>query len=78
MTFNFREFLAAEREAVTLFLPMWLYLIGSMAVTVNAVTFFAGQMGDEYLAGETALPSYYHIFVGLIRAGSAILLTISI
>ena len=39
-----------EIDFLSKFFPMWIYLVATMAVSTQCVTFFASQLGDLYLA----------------------------
>ena len=50
-----------EIDFLSKFFPMWIYLVATMAVSTQCVTFFASQLGDLYLA---ALGAAYMIQMG--------------
>ena len=39
-----------EIDFLSKFLPMWMYMLATLTVSQQCVTFFASQLGDVYLA----------------------------
>ena len=46
-----RNYLVEEKNFVNIYFPVWIFIIGGYGLTQIGSAYFAGQMGDDWLAG---------------------------